>query len=585
LKDPCTVRYVNDRYHLRPPVLQEERAVTSIDEALAQGTLCAAFQVTATAHPDRVALRTFGTDETITYADAAARVARIASGLASLGVGPGDVVGLMLDSRSEFHLADLAALHLGALPFSIYNSNPAEKIVPLLENAEAKIVIAEPHYAPVLASIIAERPDLLETVIVVDDDAGAGSMTLAELEALTPPEGFAFAASWQAVAPDTLAMLIYTSGTTGEPKGAEWTHHALMENLRGFHRLIPVSEGGRMVSYLPMAHLAERFMSHYGMMVYGLTITSVPDAADLAAALREVRPTRFFGVPRIYEKLAEPARKLLDGPGGAQAAREALGFDQAEYLGSAAAPARADILAFFSSLGLTLIENWGMSETAMTLINPPDRVKAGTVGKPTPGVEARIADDGELMIRGPIFSGYRNEPRRTRDAFDDAGWLHTGDVATVDEDGYYRIVDRKKDIIINSAGKNMAPVMIENAIKTQSPLIGFVIAVGDGRKYVTALVTLDELALADFAQTHGLAGTYAELTQAPEVRAAVGQAIEAANATLARVEQIKRFIVLEEPWIPGTDEVTSTMKLRRRAITTKYADAIDELYAEAPVGA
>jgi long-chain acyl-CoA synthetase len=559
--------------------------VTSIDEALAQPTLCAAFQVTARANPDRVALRTFRSEETATYREMADCVARIAGGLAALGVGTGDVVGLMLDSRGEFHLADLAALHIGALPFSIYNSNPAEKIVPLLENSGARVVIAEPHYAPVLASIAAERPDLVETVVVVGPEAGAGSMTLAELEALTPPTGFDFDASWRAVGPDTLAMLIYTSGTTGEPKGAEWRHDALMENLRGFHQLIPVSDAGRMVSYLPMAHLAERFMSHYGLMVYGLTITSVPNAADLAAALREVRPTRFFGVPRIYEKLAEPARKLLDGPGGADAARAALGFDQAEYLGSAAAPARADILAFFASLGLTLIENWGMSETAMTLINPPGAVKAGTVGKPTPGVEARIAYDGELMIRGPIFSGYRNEPRRTRDAFDAEGWLHTGDVAAVDEDGYYRIVDRKKDIIINSAGKNMAPVMIENAVKTHSPLVGFVIAVGDGRKYVTAIITLDELAVADFAREHGLEGGYAELTQAPEVRAAVDVAVATANTTLARVEQIKRFVILEEPWMPGTDEVTSTMKLRRRAITTKYAEAIDGLYAEAPVGA
>jgi long-chain acyl-CoA synthetase len=559
--------------------------VTSIDEALARPTLCAAFQVTARANPDRVALRTFGSEETVTYRQMADRVERIAGGLAALGVGAGDVVGLMLDSRSEFHSIDLAALHIGALPFSIYNSNPAEKIIPLLENSGARIVVAEPHYAPILASVAAQRPELLETVIVIGDDAGAGSTTLAELEAQTPPEGFVFDAAWRAVTPEDTGMLIYTSGTTGEPKGAEWSHRAMMDNLRGFHHLIPVSDAGRMVSYLPMAHLAERFMTHQGLTVFGYTVTSVPQASQLPDALRAVRPTRFFGVPRIYEKLAEPARRLIDGAGGAESAREALGFDQAEYLGSAAAPARADILALFDALGLPLIENWGMSETGLTLINPPDAIKAGTVGKPTPGVEARLAEDGELMIRGPIFSRYRNEPRRTRDAFDDEGWLHTGDVAAVDEDGYYRIVDRKKDIIINSAGKNMAPVMIENAVKTQSPLVGFVIAVGDGRKYVTALITIDELALADFAREHGLEGDYAELTQAPEVRAAVDVAVTAANATLAHVEQIKRFVLLEEPWIPGTDVVTSTMKLRRRAITAKYAGTIDELYAEAPVGA
>jgi len=556
--------------------------VTSIDDALAQTNLCAAFQVTANAHPDRVALRTFGSDVTVTYRQAADRVAAVAGGLAALGVGRDDAVALMLDTRPEFHLVDLAALHLGALPFSIYNSNPAEKIVPLLENAGARIAVAEPHYAPVLASIAARRPDLLETIVVVGDDRGAGTTTLAELEGLTPPEGFDFEASWRAVGPETMGMLIYTSGTTGEPKGAEWTHGAMMRNLRGFHHLIPVSEGGRMVSYLPMAHLAERFMTHQGMTVYGYTVTSVPDAGDLAAALREVRPTRFFGVPRIYEKLAEPARRLVADPA---AARAALGFDHAEYLGSAAAPARVDILALFDSIGLPLIENWGMSETGLTLINPPDAVKAGTVGRPTPGVEARLADDGELMVRGPIFTRYRNEPQRTRDAFDADGWLHTGDVAVVDADGYYRIVDRKKDIIINSAGKNMAPVMIENAVKTHAPLVGFVIAIGDARKYVTALITLDEVALAAYAAEHHLSGGYAELSRRPEVRAEVERGVAKANEMLARVEQIKRFTILDEPWVPGTDEVTGTMKLRRRAIGEKYAEAIDGLYAEAAVGA
>jgi long-subunit acyl-CoA synthetase (AMP-forming) len=555
--------------------------VTSIDEALAAPTLCAAFQVTAGASPERTALRTFGSDITITYRELAERVERVAGGFAALGVRRDDVVGLMLDSRSEFHVADLAALHLGALPFSIYNSNPAEKVIPLLENSGARIVVSEPHYAPVLAAVAAARPDLLETIVVVGDEAGAGSMTLAELEALMPPAGFDFEATWRGLTPDTIAMLIYTSGTTGEPKGVEWTHEALMANLRGFHQLIPVSEAGRMVSYLPMAHLAERFMTYYGMHVYGLTVTSVPDAVDLAAALREVRPTRFFGVPRIYEKLSEPIKKLVGDPA---AARAALGFDEVEYLGSAAAPARADVLALFSSLGLPLIENWGMSETGMTLINPPGRVKAGTVGTPTPGVEARLAEDGELMIRGPIFARYRNDPPRTREAFDDDGWLHTGDIATVDEDGYYKIVDRKKDLIINSAGKNMAPVMIENAVKAHTPLAGFVMAVGDGRKYVTALLTLDEAALTAFAEEHGLSGGYRELAQAPEVRAAVERGVAAANATLARVEQIKRFAILDVPWIAGTEEITATMKLRRRAITTKYFEVIDGLYAEAPVG-
>ena len=559
------------------------RLSAAIMESLSQPTLCAAFQVTAAANADRPALRRVGATaaEAITFGDAARRVQRIAGGLTALGLGAGDPLGLMLDNRDEFHLADLAALHLGALPYSIYNSNPVEKIIPLLENAAGTIVIAESHYAPILAEVRRQRPELLRTIIVVGGEGeGEGDLTLAALESLDPPAGFDFQARWRAVTGDTLGMLIYTSGTTGEPKGVEWTHDAMMANLRGFHQLIPVSPGGRIVSYLPMAHLAERFMSHQGMIVYGLTVTSTPNQS-LAAALREVRPTRFFGVPRIYEKLAEPARKLAgtDRDG----ARHALGFTDAEYLGSSAAPARADILALFGELGLALVENWGMTETGMTLINPPDAIKVGTVGRPTPGVQARLAADGELMIRGPIFTRYRGDPQRTHDAFDADGWLHSGDVAAVDEDGYFKIVDRKKDIIINSAGKNMAPVFIESAIKQQSPMIGYIAAIGDARKYVTALLTLDEEQLAAFAAAHGLTGDHAELTRAPEVLAEITRAIDAANTHLSRVEQIKRFRIVPEPWVPGTELVTASMKLRRRAINERYAAEIDALYDETAV--
>jgi long-subunit acyl-CoA synthetase (AMP-forming) len=581
-------------------------SAAAIEEALRQDTLCAAFQVTAAANADRPALRVFGSDTALTWRDFAARVQSVATGLAALGVTSDDTVGLMLDSRDEFHLADTAVLHLGALPFSIYNSNPAEKIVPLLENSNARILIAEAHYAPVLAAIAKDMPQI-ERIVVVADEAGAGDMTFAELEALPAPASFDFEATWRSVTPDTLAMLIYTSGTTGEPKGAEWNHRSLMTNLRGHHQIIPVSPQGRMVSYLPMAHLAERFFSHYGTLVFGWTVTSLPDAKQLNAALAEVHPTRFFGVPRIYEKLAEAARRIAkedetthaaleavaaDGAGGPDAlpearkalapVRAALGLDAAEYAGSSAAPARFDLLHLFNALGLTIVENWGMSETGMTLVNPPHRVKLGTVGIPTPGVEAKLADDGELLVRGPIFVGYRNDPEKTREALDEEGWMHSGDVATVDEDGYYKIVDRKKEIIINSAGKNMSPAYIENVIKAQTPLISSAVAIGDRRKYNTALIVLDEESLQRFAAEHGLQGSHQELSGAPEVRAEVARAIETANAGLARVEQIKTHLVMDRPWVPGTEEITATMKLRRRAINTKYALEIESLYEAGP---
>jgi long-subunit acyl-CoA synthetase (AMP-forming) len=586
----------------------------AIEEALAQETLCAAFQVTAAANADRPALRDFGSDEELTWRDYADRVRAIATGLAALGVDREDAVGMMLTTRSEMHLIDQAVLHLGGVPFSIYHTNPPEKVAPLVVNAGARVLFTEQSLLPTIAAV-AEELDQVEHVVVVDGEAGPGQMTLAELEGLPAPGDFDFEASWRAVTGDALAMIIYTSGTTGEPKGVEWTHRALLDNLRGLDTLAPVTPEGRMVSYLPMSHLLERFFSYYGQQVFGYTVTSLGDMSRLAEAIREVQPTRFASVPRLLEKLAEGAKQIaardpetrqaLDDalaaalerierertePASASSERPApapalqrlraeLGMQDLEYLGSASAPARADVLAVFQSLGITVIENWGMTETGMTVANPPERTKLGTVGKPMPGVEAKLAEDGELLIRGPIFRGYRNDPERTRQAFTEDGWLRTGDVAAIDDDGYFRIIDRKKELIITSSGKNIAPVMVEATIKRQSPLIGPVVALGDGRSYLTALVVLDEDQLRQFAAERGLSGSFAELARSEEVHAEVARAIEAANQSLARIEQIKRFKILDHPWVPGSEELTSTMKLRRRPITARYQREIEELYS------
>jgi len=259
--------------------------------------------------------------------------------------------------------------------------------------------------------------------------------------------------------------------------------------------------------------------------------------------------------------------------------RAKLGLDATEWRGAAAAPMRVDTHQLFTALGLPVAEIWGMSETAMTISNPPSRIKMGTVGKPQPGVEAKLADDGELLIRGPIFSRYRKDPAKTEAAFAPGGWLKTGDIATIDADGYFKIVDRKKEIIINAAGKNIAPAMVENRLKAQSPVIGHAVAIGDRRSYLTALIVLDEEGVTGFAARSGLEGSFAELTRDPVVLAEVERAVEAANATLARIEQIKRFTVLDAGWLPGGDEVTQTMKLKRRIITDKYAEQIEALYA------
>ncbi len=573
----------------------------TIEQALSQHTLCAAFQVTAAAHPERPALRTIGAEREYTWGEYAEEVQRIAGGLHALGVRAGDAVALMLAGCSEFHLIDTAAMHLGAAPFSIYFSNPVEQILPMIQNSEARVVFTQPQFVEIIEEV-ARQADTIEHIIVVEPG---------KVDVPAPQDDFDFEASWRAVGPEDIAGIVYTSGTTGEPKGVEWSHGALIDNMRGLHALAPVSPGGRMVSYLPMAHLAERFMTNYCTLAFGYSITTAPDPRQVGAALAASHPTRFFAVPRIYEKLGEGAKAVAGSDPAlaealktgieaslaaendpsqiavleqAQAAlapvREKLGLESTEWRGAAAAPMRVDTHQIFAALGLPVAEIWGMSETAMTISNPPTRIKMGTVGKPQPGVEAKLADDGELLVRGPIFSRYRKNPELTTQAFEEPGrWLKTGDVATVDEDGYYKIVDRKKEIIINAAGKNIAPAMVENRVKAQSPIIGHTVAIGDQRSYLTALIALDEEGVTAFAAKNGLEGSFAELTANPIVRAEVERAVDAANATLARVEQIKKYTVLNVGWLPGSDEVTQTMKIKRRVINDKYGSEIEALYA------
>ena len=553
----------------------------AIEHALAQDTLCAAFQATVAANAERVALRALGdrAAEEITFAGYAARVQAIAAGLTALAVAPGDAVGLMLTNRPEFFLVDTAVMHLGAGPFSIYFTNPVDQIVPLMENSGARVVVTEPEYAATLAAV-RDRIGQPEQIVVIDDGAGAGDLTLAELEAMAAPEGFDFEAGWRAVGPDTIGLILYTSGTTGEPKGVEWGHGALLQNVRNVHTLSPASPHGRVISYLPMAHLFERWFSHYGQIGLGYTVTCVGDAKRLAEGLAKASPTRFIAVPRVYEKLAAGAQAMLDGGASPVQARSKLGLREIEWVGSAAAPAREDTLETFATMGLNITEIWGMSETAMSISNPVDRIKIGTVGKPMPGFEARLLDDGELCVRGPIFHGYRGDPERTRQAVDADGWMHSGDIASIDEDGYYRIIDRKKEIIINSAGKNIPPAMVEAAIKSQSPLVAHAVAVGDRLPYLTALIVLDEEQLAPFAAAHGLSGSFAQLSAEPAVRAEVQRIVDAANASLARIEQVKKFTILGDNWTVGSDEITPSQKLKRRNILTRYAPEVQALYAE-----
>jgi long-chain acyl-CoA synthetase len=581
-------------------------------------TACEAFQATAAAHPDRPAIRTRGDEFTCTWGEYAARVQGIAAGLAAAGVRRGDTVALMLVNRPEFHFADSAVMHLGATPFSIYNTYTEEQIAHLLQDSGARVVITEQAHADKILAV-RDAVEGVEQVVVVDGEPPAGTISLDELAAGGEPD-FDFDAAWRAVEPDDVLTLIYTSGTTGPPKGVQITHTNICETVRSYDELIQFPDGGRIVSYLPMAHVAERNVSHYLPMLCGFTITCCPDAREVMAYLPEVRPTWFFAVPRIWEKLkagleqmlaAAPAEQRADTQAALADAldkvrleqsgqpvpdelaarvatadeaifaklREHLGLDQVEACNVGAAPTPPEVIEFFHALGIPLSELWGMSETTGAgTCNPPERIKIGTIGPPAPGVEIKLAEDGEIMIRGPVvMKGYRNLPEKTAEAFTEDGFLLTGDIGVFDDDGYLRIVDRKKELIITAQGKNLSPANIEARLK-QIPLVSQAVAIGDRRKYISALLTLDPEATKSWAQRNGVEGDLAAISGSEDLIAEVQRGLDVANQDLARVEQVKRFAVLPADWEPGGDELTPTMKLKRKPIAEKYADEIESLY-------
>jgi long-subunit acyl-CoA synthetase (AMP-forming) len=592
-------------------------------KALQEPTMCAAFQVTASENPDRAAIRTKGDEFSITWSEYAERVKKLAAGLAGLGLKRGDTIGLMLNNRPEFHLVDSAAMHLGATPYSIYNTYSPEQIEFLVSDSQNAIIVTEGDYLDTILKVKESR-DEIKHVIDVDGAGKPGTTSLDELEAAAKDD-FDFEASWKAVEPDDVLTLIYTSGTTGPPKGVQITHDNEMTAGRSFDQIIQFPAGARVVSYLPMAHIAERSCSQYLPIMFGFTVTDCPNAREVVGYLPEVRPTWFFSVPRIFEKLKsaieagiehEPdeqkkqatmwaldvgARKVAAEQAGEEVPtelqqeyakademvlskiRQKLGLDEVEALNVGAAPTPAEVIAFYHSIGLPLAELWGMSETCGAgCCNRPDDIKIGTVGPAAPGVEIKLGEDGELLMRsGVVMKGYRNAPDKTKEAIDDEGFMHTGDIAQIDDDGFVKIVDRKKEIIISAAGKNMSPANIEAKVKTASPLIGQAVTIGDGRPYNTALITLDPDVAPGFAQQHGLSdSSFEALAEEQAVIDAIQEGIDRANEQLARVEQIKKFKLLPTDWEPGGDELTPTMKLKRKPIHEKYKEEIEALYAK-----
>ena len=601
----CTA--VPDRLEAQEPPLSDFR------------TLCDAFQATAAVEPAQVALRNADGSVEITWREYAERVRRLAAGLAALGVRRGDTVGLMMTNRPEFHLCDTAAFHLGATPFSVYNTSAPVQLAYLFENAGNRVVIVEEQFL----ERVRAASELPETVVCVDA-APEGAIGLEELEAGGPPDLLDFETAWRSVAPDDVLTLIYTSGTTGPPKGVEITHANMLAQCRAASAVLPVRRGARLTSYLPSAHIADRWFSHYNSIVFGIQVTCVPDPRQVAAVLPQLKPTIWGGVPRVFEKMkaafeasvgADPderrraavltaidtgIRKVrleqAGQPVPAELAaahavveeqvlsrlRARMGLDEAEWIIAGAAPLSRDVHEFLLGLGLPVTEIYGMSEcSCLVTANAAAEARVGSVGRALPGLEISLADDGEMLVRGPtIMRGYRGQPDKTAEAVRADGWLRTGDIATIDDDGFIRIVDRKKEIIINAAGKNMSPANIEGELKSASPLIGQAVVIGDRRPYCVALIVLDPDGAAVYARSHGLADDGVSTVAADAgARAAIEAAVERANERLSRVERIKRFALLTEEWLPGGDELTPTMKLKRTPIAEKHRDLIERLYS------
>lgn len=583
-------------------------------------TLPEAFQRTACIAPDAVALRTVGDTETLVWRDYVTRVRRVAAGLAALGVGRGDTVAFMMANRIAFYPLEVAAQHVGATSFSVYNTSTAERLARVFANTGTRLVFCEHRYVD---RIKAGGTPI--DVIVCIDDSPDGTISVEDLIGGGTAD-FDFDATWQAVRPDDIATLIHTSGTTGDPKAVEATHTNLLCEVFGLDEVLGLRYGDRITSFLPTAHTVDRVTALYLHEVIGAQVTVVPDTADILTALPDVRPTVWGAMPLLWEKLRTEieaevaartgvkkalaawalgaanirARALLDGRRPVLGdriqyaladklvlgrIRAAVGLDRAQWLIAGDAPIPKETLAFFVGLGLPMTEVWGMSELSgiATASHPRDAV-LGSVGRPLPGLQTKVASDGEFLVRGPlVMRGYRNQPERTAEAIDSDGYLHTGDIATLDDNGDVWIIDRKEELITSAAGTTMSPCRIEKAIKAECDLIGAMTTIGAARSFNTALIVLDAQTAIAYAARNGLADASAQALAADaEVIAQIATGVARGNTKLSRAERIERFTVLPVFWEPGGDEMTLTMKLKRKRIAQKYAAEIADLYSAEP---
>ena len=609
-------------------------ARSRIEKDIAGQTLLTAFAATVAEQGDNPAYSDRnGVAEgwrTLSWNDVADQARTVAAALISYGVRPGDTVAVMASNRIEHVLADLGGLHAGATPMSIYNTLSPDQVAYIAGQSSPTLVIVETadHLAR-WESALADSG--IRKVVVIDESARpdgdrfvswAALLEEGSTERREPDADSEIERRIADISPDQPATILYTSGTTGNPKGVLITHHmVLFECTSSLQTADPQGEN-IFISYLPFAHIAERTLGMYIPWIRGANIHLIGDPALLLGALGEVRPTRFFGVPRVWEKIrtgvsaklaAEPDEAKRAGIEQAMAVglawvesqqygentspelqaqyeaadaqilgllRMLLGLDRCEWAASAAAPMPLEVARFFAGLGMKIYDVYGMTETCAAVTScGPDSFRLGTVGRALAGIEVALAGDGEILARGPVSTpGYFRQEDATRALIDDEGWVHTGDIGELDADGFLKVVDRKKELIITSSGKNIAPSNIENLLK-ESPIVGHAMAIGDGQPYVVAVLTLDgeiaplvaQQAGIEFTDLAGLAGT-------PQIQAMAQAAVDSANARLSRPEQVKRWTLLPTEWTAESAELTPTLKLKRRVVTSNYASEIASLY-------
>jgi long-chain acyl-CoA synthetase len=583
-------------------------------------TLPAVLRDAITSH-EGVALRLPSpTDLALTFADVARAGDEIAAGLAALGIEAGDRVAILAGTRPEWTLADLGALWAGAIVVPIYSTNSPEECEYVLAHSGARAVLCEDAaQLQKIDGVRARCPDLKHRIVLTGEAPGA--MTLAELRERGRDLGAAvIAARLAAIAPDDVATLVYTSGTTGPPKGCMLTHANLLATVEMYRDRLALGRDMRAYLFLPLAHALARVTQYVVLTVGGELVYWRGDPKQIVAELAEAQPTHFPSVPRIFEKIhtailggvAEqpPVKRLIFSWAVAEGARarrrERVGAptgplahrrhaladklvlskvraafgDGLRVALTGAAPIGAEILEFFDACGVLVLEGYGLTEScAASTLNTMDEHRFGTVGRPLPGTEVAVAPDGELLIRGPhVFAGYYRDDEATGETLDD-GWLRTGDLGAVDEDGFVRVTGRRKELIITSNGKNVSPTNIEELLR-ETRWISQAVVFGDNKPYLVALLTLDPDEAVKLAERVGAPpDDVAALARHPAVRAELQASVDAVNARLARIEQIKRFAVLDRDLSQPAGELTPTLKIKRPVIAERYHDLVEELYS------